>query len=169
MQTPLIPHPATGPAQADVLFTSWLQECADVPAVQALTPATKSGLLTVLQHILADTGDINVDHQDIWALLAGATSLQFGLATGEGHNRAVVVGQQLWAESTVLGEATLPAHRILLAIQSGMATELEMDELTYLLEYVVSQAGDQAEVVFGHGLNPALGESIQVMMLVSRQ
>ena len=61
------------------------------------------------------------------------------------------------------------AHRILLAIQSGTATELEMDELTYLLEYVVSQAGDQAEVVFGDGLNPALAESIQVMMLVSRQ
>jgi cell division protein FtsZ len=167
MQSPIIPPLASGPAQEDALFTSWLQECADVPAVQALTPATTSSLLTVLQHILADTGDINVDHQDIWALLAGATCLQFGLATGEGHNRAAVVGQQLWAESTMLGDATLPAHRILLAMQSGTATEL--DELTYLLEYVVSQAGDQAEVVFGHGLNPALGESIQVMMLVSRQ
>ena len=31
------------------------------------------------------------------------------------------------------------------------------------------QAGDQAEVVFGHGLNLVLGESIQVMILVSRQ
>lgn len=163
MQTPLIP------SQADTLFTFWLQECADVPAVQALTPTTQSGLLTVLQHILADTGDINVDHLDVWALLAGASSLQFGLATGEGHNRAAVVGQQLWADSTMLGDAALTAHLILLSIQSGTATELEMDELTYLLEYVVSQAGDQAEVVFGHGLNPALGESIQVMMLVSRQ
>lgn len=169
MQTPLIPHLASGPAQADALFTSWLQECADVPAVQALTPATKTGLLTVLHHILADTGDINVDHQDVWALLAGATSLQFGMATGEGHNRAAVVGQQLWKGSTLLGDATRPAHRILLSIQSGTATELEMDELTQLLEYVMSQAGDQAEIVFGHGLNSALGESIQVMMLVSRQ
>lgn len=132
-------------------------------------PATISGVLAVLQHILADTGDINVDHQDVWALLAGASSLQFGMATGKSHNRAAVVGQQLWAESTLLGDATLLAHRILLAIQSGPAKELEMDELTYLLEYLVSQAGDQAEVVFGHGLHPDLGESIQVMMLVSRQ
>ena len=168
MQTPLIPPPASGTAQADALFTFWLQECADVPAVQALTPATKAGLLTVLQHILADTGDINVDHQDVWAVLAGATSLQFGMATGGGHNRAAVIGQQLWEGSTLLGDVTLPAHRILLAIQSGTATELEMDELTCLLEYVVSQDGDQAEVVFGDGLNPALGESIQIVMLVSR-
>ena len=169
MQSPIIPPLASGTAQTDALFTFWLQECADVPAVQALTLATKAGLLTVLQHILADTGDINVDHQDIWALLAGATCLQFSMATGEGHNRAAVVRQQLWADSTMLGDAALTAHRILLAIQSGTATELEMDELTCLLEYVVSQAGDQAEVVFGHGLNPALGASIQVMMLVSRQ
>ncbi|GAA3969591.1 hypothetical protein [Hymenobacter antarcticus] len=169
MQPPSISSSASGPAQADALFASWLQECADVPAVQALTPATKSGLLTVLHHILADTGDINVDHQDVWALLAGATSLQFGMATGGGHNRAAVVGQQLWESSTLLGDATLPAHRILLAIQSGTTPELEMDELTQILEYVVSQAGDQVEVVFGHGLNPALGGSIQVMMLVSRQ
>lgn len=168
MQAPLFLSSATGLGQAETLFTLWLQEYADSLAVQALTPDTKAGLLTVLQHILADTGDINLDHQDIWTVLAGANCLQFGMATGEGHNRAAVVGQQLWADSTMLGDAALTAHRILLAIQSGTATELEMDELTYLLEYVVSQAGDQAEVVFGHGLNPALGESIQVVMLVSR-
>lgn len=134
-----------------------------------MTLTTETSLLIILQHILADTGDINVDHQDIWEVLAGATALQYGMATSEGRNRAEVVGQQLWANAYVLGDATLPAHRILLAIQSGTATELEMDELTQLLEYVVSQAGDQAKVVFGHGLNPALGESIEVMMLVSRQ
>ena len=91
------------------------------------------------------------------------------MATGYGHNRAAVIGQQLWADSTMLGDTTLPAHQILLSIQSGTATELEMDKLTHLLEYVVSQADDQAEVVFGHGFNPVLGESIQVMTLVSRQ
>lgn len=168
MQTPSLPLAANDPDQAYVLLTCWLHECADMPAVQALTPATKTQFLTVLQHILADTEDINVDHEDIWTVLAGAASIQFGMATGEGHNRAAVVGQQLWEDSIMLGDSTLPAHQILLAIQSGIATELEMDELTQLLEYVMSQAGDQAEVIFGHGLNPALGESIQVMMLVSR-
>ena len=68
----------------------------------------------------------------------------------------------------MLGDATLPAQRILLAIQSGTAAELEMDELTQILESVVSLAGDQAEGVFGHGLYPALGESIQIILLVSR-
>ena len=102
-------------------------------------------------------------------MLAGATSLRFGMATGAGHDRAAIMGQQLWENSTLIGEEILPAHRILLAFKSGPATALEMDELTWLLEYVVSQAGDQADVIFGHGLNPALGESIQVIMLISQQ
>lgn len=168
MQTPLLPLTASSPDQPDALLTHWLHECADSPVVQALTPATKTRLLTLLQHILADTGDVHVDHKDIWTVLVGAVSLQFSMATGEGHNRAAVVGQQLWADSILLGDAVLPAHQILLSIQSGTTRELEMDELTQLLEYVASQAGDQAEIIFGHGLNPALGESIQVMMLMSR-
>ena len=102
-------------------------------------------------------------------MLSEATSLQFGMATGGGYQRAEMVGQQLWASSTVLGDTNLPPHRILLAFQSGTATELEMDELVQLMEYIVSQAGEQAEVVFGHGSNSMLGENIQVMMLVSRR
>ena len=167
MQTSLM-LPASGPVQADALFKFWLHECADSSIVSALAPAAKTGLLTVLQYILAGTGDINVDHQHTRAVLVGATSLQFGMATGEGHNRTAVLGQQLWVDSIVLGDAALPVHQILLAIQSGTAPELEMDEPTQLLQYVASQAGDQVEVVFGHGLNPALGANIQVMMLVSR-
>ena len=106
-------------------------------------------------------------HQDIRTVLAGATCLRFGIATGTGHDRVSVIGKQLWGNLTLIGGAILPAHWILLAVKSRPATALEMDELTQLLANVVSQAGDQAEVIFGHGLNPALGESIQVIMLIS--
>jgi cell division protein FtsZ len=125
-------------------------------------------LATVLQHMLADTGDINVNHHDVWDVLTSAKALQFSMATSSDLNRAQVVGPQLWAASTVLGDAALPARRIVLAIQSETTPELEMDELTQLLEDVVRRTGQEAEIVFGHGLNPALGDGIQVLMLVSR-
>ncbi|GAA4393924.1 hypothetical protein GCM10023186_45940 [Hymenobacter koreensis] len=149
-------------------MTYWKQEGVDLSAVQALTPATENSLLTVLQHILTDTGEINVGHQDVWEVLSGATALQFGMATGEGHSRAEVTCQQLLTSSTMLGDGSLPAHRMLLAIQSGMSAELEMDELTQILEYLMDQTGRQAEVVFGHGLEPALGEGVRLLLLISR-
>lgn len=157
-----------GSVQAEKLFSAWRRECAALPSVQAMTPTTEASLLVVLQHILAELGDVNVDHLDVWEVLAGATVLQFGMATAEGSNRAIVAGKQLWANSFVLGDAALPPHRILLAIQSGADVELEMDELTEIVENVLRQTGEQAEVVFGHGVNPALGESIQVLLLVAR-
>ena len=165
--SPLFPQP-NGPVKAEELLYSWRRECAALPSVQAMTSTTEASLLTVLQHILAESGDVNVDHQDVWEVLAGATSLQFGMTTAEGYNRAKVAGEQLWANLFVLGDAALPPHRILLAIQSGMDVELEMDELTEIVENVLRQTGEQAEVVFGHGLNPALSESIQVLLLVAR-
>ncbi|RAK62423.1 hypothetical protein [Hymenobacter edaphi] len=168
MQTPAILPQITGPVEAEWLLSTWRLECQSLPAVQALTPSTENELMALFTYILSDKGDVNVDHQDLWEVLVGATALQFSSATSQGSNRAEVAGQQLWATSAVLGDATLPAHRLLLVIQSGTNAELEMDELTQLVEGMVHQAGDQAEVVFGHGLNPALGERIQVLMLVSR-
>ncbi|WP_179225598.1 FtsZ/tubulin family protein [Hymenobacter mucosus] len=164
---PILSHPEL-PTQAAALLTYWKQEGVDLSAVQALTPTTESSLLTVLQHILTYTGEINVDHQDVWEVMSDATSLQFGMATGEGQSRAEVTGPQLWNSSTMLGDGSLPAQRILLAIQSGMSAELEMDELTQILEYLMDQTGRQAEVVFGHGLEPALGERIRLLLVGRR-
>jgi len=165
---PILPHPEI-PTQAAELLAHWKQERTGLPAVQALTPATENSLLRVLQHILTDTDEINVDHQDVWEVLSGAATLQFGMATGEGHSRAEVTGQQLWTSSTMLGDASLPIHRMLLAIQSGMSAELEMDELTQILEYLMDQTSRQTEVVFGHGLEPALGGGIRLLLLISRR
>lgn len=160
--------PTGSTATADTLVMAWLSEYAGVRALQVMTPASQQQLRDTVQLIVADRGDVNVDEEDIRQVLAGAESLQFGKATAKGAGRAELLCRQLWQEAVVLGEAAKPADRILLAIQSGTVEELEMDELTRILESVVSHAGGQAEVVFGHGLNPALGESIQITMLVSR-
>jgi cell division GTPase FtsZ len=153
---------------AGTLLLNWVHQYPDSPAVQALTPAAQAQLLAVFQHILVDRSDINVDEQDIRTVLHGAMGLQFGMATCSGPDRAEALGHQLWAEATELGATSGLIQRMLLSIQSGPTPELDMDELTWILEYCRSQAGDQAEVVFGHGLKPALGASVEIMMLVNR-
>ena len=164
-----LPLPLGNNQQAESILKQWQRHYALSAAVQSLTAPTEQHLQAVLQHILRNTGDVNVDHQDIWAVLSEAACLQFGMATADGLNRIEVLAHRLWCESTTVGDTTLPAYQILLAIQSGDTPELDMDELTQLLEYIMSQAGEQAEMIFGHGLDETLGESIQVMMLVSRR
>lgn len=166
---PLLPTPLSNERQAESILEQWQRHYTHFEAVQRLTAPNEKHLLAVLQHILRNTGDVNVDHQDVWAVLSEAAALQFGMATADGLNRIEVLAHRLWCESTTIGDATLPAYQILLAIQSGATPELDMDELTRLLEYIMRQAGEQAEMIFGHGLDETLGESIQVMMLVSRR
>lgn len=160
--------PAGVSAKAEELLAGWLRDSASPEAIQKLTPTERARLLEAMQHILADTGEVNLDHQDIWEILSGAVTLQFGVATISGRDRATVISPQLWAGMTALGTMALPARRMLMAIHSGPTAELEMDELTEILEYSVAQAGGQAEIVFGHGIRAELGSSIQVILLVSR-
>ena len=50
------------------------------------------------------------------------------------------------------------AKKILLSIISGETAELQMDELTVITNYIQEQAGDRCEVIFGHGVDPMMGE-----------
>jgi len=165
---PLIPVSASGADQADLLLAAWLQSAANTSAVQQLSPATRQRLQVVVKLMLAEAGDVHVDYHDVWEVLAGAAALQFGMATASGPTRANDAGHRVWNEATRVGDDTLRAHRILLVIRSGTETELEMDELTQLIEYLTGQVDSQADVVFGHSLAAELGERIQVLLLLSR-
>src|SRR5690606_31236276 len=59
------------------------------------------------------------------------------------------------------------AQKILLSIISGEQAELQMDELTDIIEYIQETAGDDAEVIFGHGVDPDLKESIRVTIIAT--
>jgi cell division protein FtsZ len=59
------------------------------------------------------------------------------------------------------------AQKILLSIMSGDQAELEMDELTEITEYIQDKAGQDAEVIFGHGIDSTLGQSIRVTVIAT--
>jgi cell division protein FtsZ len=59
------------------------------------------------------------------------------------------------------------AKKVLLSIISGEEAELQMDELTQITEYINSQSGDEAEVIFGHGVDTNLGDRIRVTVIAT--
>jgi cell division protein FtsZ len=59
------------------------------------------------------------------------------------------------------------AKKILLSIISGVEAELQMDELTEITEYIQDQAGDDGEMIFGHGVDPDLGDRIRVTVIAT--
>ena len=59
------------------------------------------------------------------------------------------------------------AKRILLSIVSGAEAELSMDELSEITEYIQEQAGEEAEMIFGHGVDPELDDRIRVTVIAT--
>ena len=90
-----------------------------------------------------------------------------GSAETKGENRARKAAEEALASPLLDNRDILGAQKILLSIISGDQAELQMDELTEITEYIQEQAGDDAEVIFGHGVDPDLGDSIRVTVIAT--
>jgi len=90
-----------------------------------------------------------------------------GSAETRGDNRAIKAAQQALASPLLDSRDIMGAKKILLSIISGEEAELQMDELTTITEYIQSQAGDEAEVIFGHGVDAALADRIRVTVIAT--
>lgn len=127
-----------------------------------LTTAAKS-----IAEIITVPGYVNVDFEDVKTVMKGAGAAVMGSAKTEGDQRSIRAAE-LAISSPLLDNRNIHgAQRILLSIMSGEKAELQMDELSQITEYIQQKAGDNAEVIFGHGIDPTLGNHIQVTVIAT--
>lgn len=127
-----------------------------------LTTAAKG-----IAEIITVAGYVNVDFQDVRTVMLDAGAAVMGSATTKGENRAKKAAEEALASPLLDNRDILGAQKILLSIISGEKAELQMDELTEITEYIQEQAGDDAEVIFGHGVDPELEDSIRVTVIAT--
>lgn len=131
-------------------------------ADNVLTTAAKG-----IAEIITLAGYVNVDFQDVRTVMLNAGAAVMGSAETRGDNRAIKAAQQALASPLLDNRDIMGAKKILLSIISGEEAELQMDELTTITEYIQSQAGDEAEVIFGHGVDSSLGDRIRVTVIAT--
>ncbi len=127
-----------------------------------LTTAAKG-----IAEIITLAGYVNVDFQDVRTVMLNAGAAVMGSAETSGEDRALRAAQQALASPLLDNCDIMGAKRILLSIISGEEAELQMDELSTITEYIQEQAGDECEVIFGHGVDPDLGNSIRVTVIAT--
>ncbi|QSE99047.1 cell division protein FtsZ [Fulvivirga lutea] len=131
-------------------------------ADNVLTTAAKG-----IAEIITVAGYVNVDFQDVRTVMYNAGAAVMGSALTKGDNRARRAAEEALASPLLDNRDILGAQKILLSIISGDQAELQMDELTEITEYIQEQAGEDAEVIFGHGVDPSLEESIRVTVIAT--
>lgn len=127
-----------------------------------LTTAAKS-----IAEIITLAGYVNVDFQDVRTVMLNAGAAVMGSLETRGENRARKAAEGALASPLLDNRDIMGAKKILLSIISGVEAELQMDELTEITEYIQGQAGDEGEMIFGHGVDPDLGDRIRVTVIAT--
>ena len=131
-------------------------------ADNVLSTAAKS-----IAEIITVTADVNVDFEDVKTVMKDSGAAVMGSSITEGENRARRAAEEALASPLLNNTDIHGAQRILLSIMSGDQAELEMDELTEITECIQDKAGQNAEVIFGHGIDATLGQSIRVTVIAT--
>jgi cell division protein FtsZ len=131
-------------------------------ADNVLTTAAKG-----IAEVITLAGYVNVDFQDVRTVMLNAGAAVMGTAETRGDTRAIKAAQQALASPLLDNHDIMGSKKILLSIISGEEAELKMDELTTITEYIQQQAGDDAEVIFGHGVDAGLGDRIRVTVIAT--
>lgn len=131
-------------------------------ADNVLTTAAKG-----IAEIITVPGYVNVDFEDVKTVMRSSGSAVMGSSTTDGDNRAQRAAEEALASPLLNEKDILGAQKVLLSIISGEQAELQMDELAEITDYISEMAGEEAEVIFGHGIDPELGESIRVTVIAT--
>jgi cell division protein FtsZ len=127
-----------------------------------LTTAAKG-----IAEIITLTGYVNVDFQDVRTVMYNAGPAVMGTSETRGENRARNAASGALSSPLLDNCDIMGAKKILLSIISGADAELQMDELMEITEYIQQQAGQDAEVIFGHGVDPTLGDKLRVTVIAT--
>jgi cell division protein FtsZ len=131
-------------------------------ADNVLTTAAKS-----IAEIITVHQDVNVDFEDVKTVMKNAGAAVMGSATEEGEGRAIRAAEKAIASPLLNNVDIKGAQKILLSIMSGEEDELSMDELSEITEYIQERAGDDAEVIFGQGIDADLDKGIRVTVIAT--
>ncbi len=131
-------------------------------ADNVLTTASKG-----IAEIITVPGYVNVDFEDVKTVMKDSGAAVMGSAESHGENRARKAAEEAISSPLLNNRDIMGADKILLSIISGEEAELQMDELSEITEYIQEKSGDNAEVIFGHGVDPDLGESIRVTVIAT--
>lgn len=127
-----------------------------------LTTAAKG-----IAEIITVPGYVNVDFEDVKTVMRDSGAAVMGSAKTEGENRALRAAQEALNSPLLNNRSIHGSQKVLLSIMSGETSELQMDELTDITDYIQDQIGEDADLIFGNGIDPSLGDSISVTIIAT--
>ena len=119
-----------------------------------------------IAEVISVTGIINVDFNDVNTVMRNSGVAIMGSATDDVDDRAVRAVKEALNSPLLNNNDIAGATHVLLNITYG-DIELTMEEMGDITDYIQDAAGSTAEVIFGHGYDPELGDKVGVTLVAT--
>ncbi|RTL58719.1 MAG: cell division protein FtsZ [Sphingobacteriales bacterium] len=118
--------------------------------------------------VINSTGQINVDFADVCTVMKNGGVAILGNAAANGENRAQSAIEQALNSPLLNDNDIKGAKWILININSAEGEhEFTMDEVEIIQNYILSQAGDDTDVILGMGYDNTLGDHIGITLIAT--
>jgi cell division protein FtsZ len=141
----------------------------NLPASQAFKKADDiiGTAVKGVAEIITVHGNINIDFADVDTVMSGSEVFIMGTGIAEGEDRAMAAVHQA-LESPLLDSNDIYGTKdILLNIISG-DDEITMGEIGDIIEHLQEKAGQDANIIWGNGIDHKLGDKISVTIIATR-
>jgi cell division protein FtsZ len=118
-----------------------------------------------ISDLIAIPGMVNVDFADVRTVMAQMGDALMGVGTGRGEHRAMEAAQQA-ISSPLLEEVSIAGARAILINISG-GDDLALHDVADATQTIYDEAGEEAEVIFGAVIDPALSGEIRVTVIAT--
>jgi cell division protein FtsZ len=130
-------------------------------ADDVLTVAAKG-----IAELISVTGAVNVDFNDVYTVMKDSGVAIMGSAAVEGEDRAIrCVTEAL--DSPLLNDNNIAGAKFVLLNITYGDKEVLMDQITEITDFIQDEAGSSADVIWGHGYDPTLGEKLSVTLIAT--
>jgi cell division protein FtsZ len=118
--------------------------------------------------VINSTGQINVDFADVCTVMRNGGVAILGNATASGENRAQRAIEEALSSPLLNDNDISGAKWILININSAEGEhEFTMDEVEVIQNYLLSQAGENTDVILGMGYDSNLGENLGITLIAT--
>jgi cell division protein FtsZ len=118
--------------------------------------------------VINSTGQINVDFADVCTVMRNGGVAILGSARAKGENRAQIAIEQALNSPLLNDNDIKGAKWILININSRTGdSEFTMDEVETIQDFLLTQAGPDADVILGLGYDESLGDEISITIIAT--
>jgi cell division protein FtsZ len=118
--------------------------------------------------VINSTGQINVDFADVCTVMRSGGVAILGSAAASGNNRAQQAIEEALNSPLLNDNDIRGAKWILININSSEGDhEFTMDEVEIIQHHLISQAGEDTDVILGLGYDAALGDKIGITIIAT--